>query len=186
MAKEQIRQIVVPHRRPEKSKRYGLLRNGILLYRPRDKGKTLLAEATAGEFGLNLVNVSAPWLLNRWIGATGENIHAAFADASAREPALLFSDEIDSLGAERQDAVGDPGGAGRESNNVAMALMSSIPQYHETAGLVLMAATSRLDGLDDALLREGRFDLKLRIDLRDQAERLQILEARLHKKPLAI
>jgi ATP-dependent Zn protease len=56
-------------------------------------------------------------------------------------------------------------------------------QYHETAGLVLMAATSRLHGLDDARLREGRFDLKLRIDLPDQAERLQILEARLHKKP---
>jgi transitional endoplasmic reticulum ATPase len=61
--------------------------------------------------------------------------------------------------------------------------MSAIDQYREAGGIVLMAATNRLDGLDDALLREGRFDLKLRIDLPDEAERLRILEARLRKKP---
>jgi transitional endoplasmic reticulum ATPase len=182
-AKDQIRQLVEAHLKPERSKRYGLLRNGILLYGPRGTGKTLLATATAGEFGLTLIYVSASKLLNRWIGATGENIRAAFADAAARKPALLFVDEIDSLGAGRQDAMADPGGAGREFNNVTMALMGAIDQYRETGGLVLMAATNRLDGLDDALLREGRFDLKLRIDLPDEAERLRILEARLRKKP---
>jgi hypothetical protein len=71
--------------------------------------------------------------------------------------------------------VGDPGGAGREFNNVTMALTSIIDQYDDTAGLVLMAATNRLDGLDDALLREGRFDLRLRLDLPDEAERERIL-----------
>jgi ATP-dependent 26S proteasome regulatory subunit len=77
--------------------------------------------------------------------------------------------EIDALRAGRQDAVGDPGGAGREFNNVTLALMSAIDQYHDMAGLALMAATNHLDGLDDALLREGRIDLKLRIDFPNEA-----------------
>ena len=182
-AKAQIRQVVDAHLKPEKSKRYGLLRNGILLYGPRGTGKTFLARATAGEFGLNIEHVSAPKLLNRWIGATGENIQSVFAQAATRKPVLLFIDEIDSLGAGRQDAMSDPGGAGREFNNVTMSLMSAIDHYRAVEGFVLMAATNRLDGLDDALIREGRFDVKIRIDLPDEAERIRILEAQLSKKP---
>ena len=106
--------------KPEKSRRYGTLRNGILLYGPRGTGKTLLGRATAGEFGLNFEYVSSPKLLNRWIGATAENIHGVFAQAAARKPVLCFIDEIDSLGAGRQDAISDPGGAGREFNNITM------------------------------------------------------------------
>lgn len=182
-AKEQIRSVVQAHLRPEKSKRYGLLRNGILLHGPRGTGKTFLARATAGEFGLNFEYVSAPKLLNRWIGATAENIHAVFAQAATRRPVLCFIDEIDSLGSARQDAVSDPGGAGREFNNIAMALMSAIDHCRELDGFVLMAATNRLDGLDEALIREGRFDVKVRIDLPDEATRISILEAQLRKKP---
>jgi transitional endoplasmic reticulum ATPase len=182
-AKEQIRQLIQAQLNPEKSKRYGVLRNGILLYGPRGTGKTFLARATAGEFGLNFEYVSAPKLLNRWIGATAENIQAVFAQAAARKPVLFFIDEIDSLGAGRQDAISDPGGAGREFNNITMALVSAIDQYRAMEGFVLLAVTNRLDGLDDALIREGRFDLKVRIDLPDETGRIKILEAQLSKKP---
>ncbi|HEX8800471.1 MAG TPA: ATP-binding protein, partial [Terriglobales bacterium] len=96
---------------------------------------------------------------------------------------LFFLDEIDSLGAGRQDAISDPGGAGRELNNITMSLMSAIDQYHAISGFVLMAATNRLDGLDEALIREGRFDIKVRLDLPDEATRVKILEAQLSKKP---
>ncbi len=89
-AKEQIRQVVQGHLKPGKYERYGLLRNGILLYGPRGTGKTFLARATAGEFELNFEYVSAPKLLNRWIGATGENIQGVFAQAAARKPVLFF------------------------------------------------------------------------------------------------
>lgn len=182
-AKEQIRQLVQAHLKPGKYERYGLIRNGILLYGPRGTGKTFLAKATAGEFGLNFEYVSAPKLLNRWIGATAENIQGVFAQAAARKPVLFFIDEIDSLGAGRQDAISDPGGAGREFNNITMGLMSAIDHYRAIQGFVLMAATNRLEGLDEALIREGRFDVKLRIDLPDEAARIKILEAQLSKMP---
>ena len=182
-AKEQVRQLVLGHLNPEKYERYGVVRNGILLYGPRGTGKTFLAKATAGEFGLHFEYVSAPKLLNRWIGATGENIHEVFARAEGRKPVLFFIDEIDSLGGGRQDAISDPGGAGREFNNITMALMSAIDQYRSFSGFVVMAATNRLDGLDEALTREGRFDIKVRVDLPDEATRLKILEVQLSKKP---
>jgi ATP-dependent 26S proteasome regulatory subunit len=114
-SKEQIRSVVQAHLRPEKSKRYGALRNGILLHGPRGTGKTFLAAATAGEFGLNFECISAPKLINRWIGATAENIQAVFAHAVARRPVLLFIDEIDALGSGRQDAISDPGGLAASS-----------------------------------------------------------------------
>ena len=182
-AKEQVRELVLGHLNPEKYERYGVVRNGILLYGPRGTGKTFLAKATAGEFGLHFEYVSAPKLLNRWIGATGENIQEVFTRAAGRKPVLFFIDEIDALGGGRQDAISDPGGAGREFNNITMALMSAIDQYRSFSGFVVMAATNRLDGLDEALTREGRFDIKVRVDLPDEATRLKILEAQLSKKP---
>ncbi|HEX2917926.1 MAG TPA: ATP-binding protein, partial [Edaphobacter sp.] len=182
-AKEHIRQVVQAQMEPEKSKRYGVRRNGILLHGPRGTGKTFLAQATAGEFGLNFDYVSAPKLLNRWIGATAENIHGVFTQAAAHKPVLCFIDEIDALGAGRQDAISDPGGAGREFNNITMALMSAIDHCREIDGFVLMAATNRLESVDDALIREGRFDVKIRIDLPDEAARIKILDAQLSKKP---
>src|SRR5271166_4610061 len=88
-AKEEIRQVVQGHLNPKKYERYGLVRNGILLYGPRGTGKTFLARATAGEFGLHFEYVSAPKLLTRWIGATGENIQGVFAQAAGRKPVLF-------------------------------------------------------------------------------------------------
>src|SRR5271165_5672078 len=107
-AKERIREVAQGHLNPGKYERYGLVRNGILLYGLRGTGKTFLARAAAGEFGLHFEYVSAPKLLTRWIGATGENIQGVFAQAAGRKPVLFFIDEIDSLGGGRQDGIGDP------------------------------------------------------------------------------
>jgi transitional endoplasmic reticulum ATPase len=184
-AKEKIGQLVRGQLEPGKYKSYGVVRNGILLYGPRGSGKTFLAKATAGEFGLNFWYVSSPELLEKWIGTTGGNIRGEFSAAAQRKPVLFFIDEVDCLGAGRQvrGTGGDPGGAGREFNNMVVQLMQSIDYYRELSGFVLMAATNLLDGLDEALTRPGRFDLKLRVDLPDEATRLKILEVQLTKKP---
>jgi transitional endoplasmic reticulum ATPase len=183
--KQQIRELVQSRLDPGKYARYGVVRNGILLHGPRGSGKTFLAEATAGEFGLGYLYLSPTQLLSTWVGHTESNIREAFARAVAQRPALLFIDEIDTLGASRQNLGqdGDPGGGGRSYNAMANQLMQSIDHHRNTPGFVLMAATNLLDGLDAALIRDGRFDLKIRVDLPDEPTREKIFEAQLINKP---
>ena len=98
---------------------------------------------------------------------------------------MLFLDEIDSIGSRKQ-AQGsgtDPGGGGREYNSVATQLMQSIDQYRQMDGLLIMAATNYLDGLEPTLIRDGRFDAKLRLDLPSEEERKAILAAQLTAFP---
>jgi transitional endoplasmic reticulum ATPase len=180
--KSQIRQLIETRLKPGKFSEYGVIRNGILLHGPRGTGKTFLAEATAGEFGLNYFYLSSPALLNMWVGNTGSNIREAFDAALARRPVLLLIDEIDALGAVRGTGF-SPGTGHREYNNVTIQLMQSIDQHRQAPGLVLMAATNVLDGLDPALTREGRFDLQIRLDLPDEPTRLRIFDAQLSRKP---
>jgi len=184
-AKEQIRQIVENRINPGKFGKYGVVRNGILLHGPRGSGKTFLAEATAGEFGLNYYSISPTQLLSMWVGNTQANIRKTFESGVSRRPVLIFIDEIDSLGSTRQtlSKESDPGGAGRSYNNSALQLMQSIDRHRSDTGVVLMAATNTIDGLDPALVREGRFDALIRVDMPDEATRKRIFEVQLFSKP---
>lgn len=184
-AKEQIREVVESRLNPKKYAAYGVVRNGILLYGPRGSGKTFLAEATAGEFKLNFHYLSPTKFITTWIGESEANIRGAFARALANRPVLLFIDEIDALGSFRQGlgGGGDPGGGGRSYNNMTIELMQSIDQARGQPGFVMMAATNVIDGLDEALVRDGRFDVKVHVDLPDEATRKKIFEAQLATKP---
>src|SRR5579871_156619 len=184
-AKAQIRQIVENRLRPGKFQRYGVVQNGILLYGPRGSGKTFLAEATAGEFGLNYFYVSSTQLLDMWIGSSADRIRESFASAVQKKPVLMFIDEVDSLGAGRSVGLGpgDRGSANREYNNITIQLMQCIDEFRGTSRFLLMAATNVLDGLDPALIREGRFDLQVRVDMPDEPTRKKIFEAQLQHKP---
>ena len=160
-------------------RRHSAVRNGILLYGPQGTGKSLIAEATAGEYGVNFLPVRCPDLVGQFVGTTGAEIRATFESAAANRPVVIFLDEIDAIGSRRQ-AQGqgtDAGGAGREYNTVTTQLMSAIDKYRSMDGLLIMAATNQLDGLEPTLIREGRFDVKLRLDLPDEEARGRILEA---------
>jgi transitional endoplasmic reticulum ATPase len=183
--KAEIARIVKDRLARDGASAYGVLRNGILLHGPQGTGKTLLAEATAGEFTLNYYHVPASDLVRRWVGESEATIRATFEWAKAHAPVLLFLDEIDAIAATRQ-ALGsgdDPGGAAKAFNSTLAALMRCIDSYRSVPGLVIMAATNTYDSLDKALIREGRFDLKLRIDFPNAADRERILDARLAKRP---
>lgn len=182
-AKAEIRKLVQSRLDAKRYRKYGVVQNGILLHGPRGSGKTLLAEATAGEFGLHYEYVSPTSLKDMWVGATEANIRKIFESAAARRPVLLFIDEVDGLGGARQVLSSDPGGGRKAHNDAVVQLMQCIDQYRSLPGFVLMAATNLLDSLDPALIREGRFDLKIRVDLPDEAARRNILESLLSGKP---
>ncbi|MGH9375108.1 MAG: AAA family ATPase, partial [Terriglobia bacterium] len=183
--KQQIRELVTSRMQPGKYSKYGVVRNGILLYGPPGSGKTFLAEATAGEFGLPFRRVLASDLMSMWMGDTERRIHAEFEDAAAHAPLLLFFDEVDSLVTSRQPlgAGGDPTGSGRSFNSATTKFMEMMTKYRDVPGLVLMLATNRMEGLDEAVIRDGRIDLEIRVDLPNEAMRLQILEKQLEKRP---
>ena|GEM_PF-1174979 len=183
--KQQIRDLVESRMQPGKYSKYGVVRNGILLYGPPGSGKTFLAEATAGEFGLPFRRVLASDLISMWMGDTEKRIHAEFEDAAAHAPELLFFDEVDSLVTSRQalGAGGDPTGSGRSFNSATTIFMEMMSKYRDVPALVLMLATNKMEGLDEAVVREGRIDLEIRVDLPNEAMRLEILEKQLEKRP---
>ena len=170
---------------PERFTKHGVVQNGILLYGPRGTGKSFIAQATAGEFRINFWNISPNTLIESWVGRSEANIREAFDRAHRNRPVLIFIDEIDSIGTQRQELgrSDDTGGAARSYNAIVTELMQCIDRYRNEPGLVIMAATNFYDGLDAALVRDMRFDEKIRIDLPDENARLSILSTQLSKRP---
>lgn len=176
--KEQVRDIIeVVHLRRDDARRYGIVRNGILLYGQPGCGKTFLAEAIAGEFGLAFLRVPLASALSRYVGGAAEAMEKVFADARKRVPCLLFLDEIDAIAA-RRDATP----ALLEQQTTA-ALLQQIDAHRDLPGLVLCAATNRLAEIDPAVIREGRFDYKVKVYRPDFDARRDILETLLRDRP---
>jgi transitional endoplasmic reticulum ATPase len=182
--KRRISAIVNNRLHPERFKQHGAEQNGILLYGPRGTGKTFLAEAIAGEFRMNYWYVRPTALMESLIGSSEANIRSTFAQAHAHRPVLFFLDEIDSIGAQRQELsrTSDPTGAGKLYNAVVTELMQCIDRYRTAQGFVIMAATNFYEGLDEALIRDLRFDEKIRVNLPDEAGRANILSAQLARR----
>jgi transitional endoplasmic reticulum ATPase len=153
--------------------------NGILLHGPPGVGKTFIAKATAGEFGLHFAHLSTGDLVSTYVGESAANLRRAFADAARHVPCLLFFDEFDSI-AQRRD-----GGQSEESRRVVNQLLQSLEDWRPVRDLIIMAATNHVDTLDPAVVRAGRFDRLIRVDLPDLPARRAILTTQLAGRPTA-
>ncbi|KAI9631847.1 putative peroxisome biosynthesis protein PAS1 [Dioszegia hungarica] len=155
------------------------LRSGLLLYGYPGCGKTLLASAVAKECGLNFISVKGPEILNKYIGASEKSVRDLFERATAAKPCVLFFDEFDSIAPKRgHDSTG-------VTDRVVNQMLTEMDGAQGLEGVYVLAATSRPDLIDPALLRPGRLDKSLLCDMPDQAERLDILVALSRKMEVA-
>ncbi|MBU7582152.1 MAG: AAA family ATPase [Nostoc sp. TH1S01] len=153
---------------------------GILLWGPPGTGKTLLAKAVASQARANFIGVNGPELLSRWVGASEQAVRELFAKARQAEPCVVFIDEIDTLAPARGSFNGDSG----VSDRVVGQLLTELDGIEVGSTILVIGATNRPDALDPALLRAGRLDLQMKVDLPDLASRLAILQVHSHGRPL--
>ncbi|RKF64450.1 Peroxisome biosynthesis protein PAS1 [Erysiphe neolycopersici] len=147
------------------------LRSGILLYGYPGCGKTLLASVVAGEFGLNFISVKGPEILNKYIGASEKSVRDLFERAEAAKPCILFFDEFDSIAPKRgHDSTG-------VTDRVVNQILTQMDGAEGLSGVYVLAATSRPDLIDPALLRPGRLDKSIICDLPNEEDRIDILSA---------
>ncbi len=181
-AVEMLADIVDFLRAPERWKAAcARLPRGVLLVGPPGTGKTLLARAVAGETKAAFFYTSATEFVELFVGVGPARIRDTFEKAAAQKPAVVFIDEIDAVGRRRGSGVGTMHEEREQTLNQLLVLLDGLERHD---GLVVMAATNRLDVLDPALLRSGRFDKILRLEMPSLAERIEILKIHTRLKPL--
>lgn len=153
---------------------------GVLLYGPPGTGKTLLAKAVATQARANFIAVAGPELLTKWVGASEQSIRQLFAQARQASPCVIFIDEIDALVPARGSYQGDSG----VSDRVIGQLLTELDGLQSAEGLLVIGATNRRDFIDPALLRSGRIELHMLVDLPDLDSRSSILEVHNRDRPI--
>ena len=182
-AKESVQDVVDFIKNPEKYAKYGArMPRGIIFYGPPGTGKTLMAKAIAGEAGVPFFATSGSDFVQMYVGVGAGRVRELFKKARAAGRAVIFIDEIDAVGKSRTS-----GGAGGndERDQTLNALLTEMSGFSSGEGIVVIAATNRLDTLDEALLRPGRFDRQVEIGLPDLAGRKNILNTHAKNKPLS-
>jgi len=153
---------------------------GILLWGPPGTGKTLLAKAVASQARANFISINGPELLSKWVGASEQAVRELFAKARQAAPCVVFIDEIDTLAPARGRYSGDSG----VSDRVVGQILTELDGLQTGATILVIGATNRPDALDPALLRAGRLDLQLKVDLPNSSSRLAILQVHNDERPL--
>jgi len=157
---------------------------GILVYGPPGCGKTLLARALAGEAGAAFYSISGSDFVEMYVGVGARRVRDLFKDARENAPAIVFIDELDSVG-RRRSGTGAGTGSGEEQGQALNQLLAEIDGFSPAEGVILVGATNRPDVLDPALLRPGRFDRAVGLELPDEQGRLDILKVHVRGKPMS-
>ncbi len=181
-AKGEVSEIVDFLKDPERFTRIGArIPRGVLLDGPPGTGKTLLARAVAGEAGVPFYSISASEFIEMFVGVGAARVRSLFQEAKKNAPAIVFIDEIDSIGRTRGTGLG---GGHDEREQTLNQILSEMDGFEQADALVVLAATNRPDVLDPALLRPGRFDRKVTLDLPDLPARQAILRVHVKKVKL--
>lgn len=182
-AKVEVAEIIDFLRDPEKFSEIGArIPKGVLMVGPPGTGKTLLARAIAGEAGVPFITVSGSDFVEMFVGVGAQRVRQLFSQAKKAGKAIIFIDEIDAVGRKRGQGTG---GGHDEREQTLNQLLVEMDGFDDKASIIVIAATNRADVLDDALIRPGRFDRQVNIDLPDLKGRLQILEVHAKKYKLA-
>jgi cell division protease FtsH len=181
--KAEIAEVVDFLKYPQKFKQIGArIPKGVLLVGPPGTGKTLIARAVAGEAGVPFVSVTGSDFMEMFVGVGAARVRDLFQTARKQAPAIIFVDELDSIGRKRGAGLG---GGHDEREQTLNQMLAEMDGFEATEGIVMMAATNRPDVLDPALLRPGRFDRQIVVPLPTQEERVAILKVHLRDKRVA-
>jgi len=177
---EQIREMIeLPLRHPELFDRLGIAPpKGVLLHGPPGTGKTLIARAVANEVDAEFISVTGPEIMSKWYGESEQHLRELFERAQADAPAIIFIDEIDSIAPSRDEVTGEV------ERRVVAQLLSLMDGLEARGDVIVVAATNRVNALDPALRRGGRFDREVEIGVPDRDGRLEILQIHTRGMPL--
>jgi len=182
-AKEELREIIKFLKNPDRFQGLGgNVPKGVLLVGPPGTGKTLLARAVAGEADAPFFSVSGSDFMEMFVGVGASRVRDMFSEAKETSPAIIFIDELDSIGRKRGAGLG---GGNDEREQTLNQLLSELDGFEENEGVVVMAATNRPDILDSALTRPGRFDRQITVGMPTKQARYEILKIHARDKPLS-
>ncbi|UBF23869.1 ATP-dependent zinc metalloprotease FtsH [Kovacikia minuta CCNUW1] len=181
-AKEELQEVVTFLKKPERFTAVGArIPKGVLLIGPPGTGKTLLAKAIAGEAGVPFFSISGSEFVEMFVGVGASRVRDLFKKAKENAPCIIFIDEIDAVGRQRGAGIG---GGNDEREQTLNQLLTEMDGFEGNTGIIIIAATNRPDVLDSALLRPGRFDRQVTVDLPSYKGRLGILEVHARNKKL--
>ncbi len=184
-AKDDLIELIDFVKERQKFVRYGAeIPKGTILYGPPGTGKTLMAKALAGEAGIPFIYVSGSDFVEKFVGVGASRIRELFKLARSKAPCIIFIDEIDAVAKSRQDSGGQSGGDS-ERDQTLNQLLAEIDGFDSSNEIMIVAATNRLDTLDSALLRSGRFNRQIYVGLPDVDARYEILKIHAKNKPIS-